>query len=111
MYTLVRRFIKTGVAFLFIGLGLGLWMLVRRELLQTTGREVTIGSVYGTLDRLEEKGLISSWRGDPDAVRGGRSRRYFKVEPAGEAALALARDTFRKMWDGVEVAARQESGK
>lgn len=32
MYTLVRRFIKTGVAFLFLGIALGLWMLVRREL-------------------------------------------------------------------------------
>jgi DNA-binding PadR family transcriptional regulator len=87
----------------------GYGMLVRRELEQTTGREVTIGAVYGTLDRLEEKGLVSSWRSEPDPVRGGRSRRYFRVEPEGEAALARAREMFRKMWDGVELATQPES--
>lgn len=80
-------------------------MTVRRELETTARRSVTIGSVYGTLERLEEKGLMSSWRSDPDAVRGGRSRRYFRVEREGEAALADARDRMHRMWKGVRVVA------
>ena len=79
-------------------------MTVRRELEATALRLVTIGSVYGTLERLEEKGLMSSWRGEPDAVQGGRSRRYFRVEREGEAALSEARDRMGRMWEGVEVA-------
>ncbi len=80
-------------------------MTVRRELEKTAQRNVTIGSVYGTLERLEEKGLMSSSRGDPEAVRGGRSRRNFRVEPKGEWALAEAREMMRRMWRGVDVAA------
>jgi PadR family transcriptional regulator PadR len=79
-------------------------MSVRRELQRTARRSVTIGSVYGTLDRLEAKGLMASWKGEPDPVRGGRARRYFRVERAGEVALAEARARMRRMWEGVEVA-------
>ena len=80
-------------------------MTVRRELEKTARRTVTIGSVYGTLERLEEKGLMNSWRGEAEAVRGGRSRRYFRVEPKGERALAGAREMMHRMWQGVAVAA------
>lgn len=79
-------------------------MTIRRELEVTARRRVTIGSVYGTLERLEAKGLLSSWRGEPDPVRGGRARRYFRVESAGEAALREAREQTDRMWDGVELA-------
>jgi DNA-binding PadR family transcriptional regulator len=79
-------------------------MTVRRELERTAGRKVTIGSVYGTLERLEEKGLVSSWHGDPDPVRGGRARRYFQVEAEGELALAHAREMMNRMWKGVKLA-------
>jgi len=76
-------------------------MTVRRELEQTAKRPVTLGAVYATLDRLEEKGLVSSWHTDPDPSRGGHPRRYFKVEPAGEQALATSREMMQRMWDGV----------
>ena len=78
-------------------------MNVRRELEHTAGRHVTFGTVYGTLDRLEAKGYISSWHADPEPVRGGRARRYFAVSPEGELALARARDMIAKMWDGVQL--------
>ncbi len=80
-------------------------MTVRRELEKTARRNVTIGSVYGTLERLEEKGLTRSWRGEPEPVQGGRSRRYFRVETEGKRALASAREMMGRMWDGVDVAA------
>lgn len=79
-------------------------MTVRRELQKTARRPVTIGSVYGTLERLEQKGFMSSRLGDPDPVRGGRARRFYQVEREGEVALHEARAAMERMWEGVEVA-------
>ena len=73
-------------------------MNVRRELEAVTGRGVTIGSVYATLDRLEAKGLVASARtSPPDAP----SRRIFTVTAAGGASLAFTRDTRERLWTGV----------
>src|SRR5437763_9021569 len=51
-------------------------------------RKVKLPSIYVTLDRLEDKGYVKSWFGDPTPERGGRSKRYFRVLVAGERALA-----------------------
>jgi len=50
-------------------------------------RRVSLGAVYATLDRLEDKGLVSSRLSDPMPERGGRSRRYYHLKPAGTRAL------------------------
>jgi PadR family transcriptional regulator, regulatory protein PadR len=50
-------------------------------------RKISLGAVYATLDRLEDKGLISSWLSEPTAERGGRSRRHYRLEKPGEQAL------------------------
>lgn len=81
----------------------GYGMTVRRELQSTSGRNVAIGSVYATLDRLETKGHVSSWHSDPEPHRGGRARRNFRVEPAGLVALTRSRDLLARMWDGVAI--------
>ena len=60
---------------------------VYRELEERTGHAFAMGGVYTTLYRLEEKGLVSSTVGDPTPVRGGRSRRYFKIEAPGVEAV------------------------
>ena len=83
-------------------------MNVRRELEESAGRDVTFGTVYGTLDRLEEKGYVTSWHADPEPVRGGRARKYFRIEPEGERALAQARDMMRRMWKGVRLAVERD---
>jgi PadR family transcriptional regulator PadR len=77
---------------------------IRREIEKRAGRKVTVGALYSTLDRLEAKGYISSWFADPTAERGGRSRRYFRVEPPGGEALARAKDMLDRMWKGVRLA-------
>ena len=77
---------------------------IRREIEERGGRKVTVGALYSTLDRLEAKGYLSSWFADPTAERGGRSRRYFRVEPAGLEALARAKEMFQRMWKGVRLA-------
>lgn len=84
-------------------------MTVRRELEETAKRTATLGSVYGTLDRLEEKGLVSSLRADPEPVRGGHPRRYFRVTAEGELALRRAQRMMERMWDGVDLSADEES--
>lgn len=81
----------------------GYGVTIRREIERRTGRDVTIGAVYATLSRLEEKGLASSREGDPEPRRGGRARRHFQVEPAGARALESSRGMLDRMWDGVEL--------
>jgi PadR family transcriptional regulator PadR len=72
-------------------------MNVRRELEEVTGRDVAIGAVYATLDRLEAKGLASSTRPLAD----GASRRIFAVTSLGAHSLALTRKTRERLWSGV----------
>ena len=78
-------------------------MNVRRELETVTGRSITIGSVYATLDRLEAKDLVESWRSP--ATEGSVSRRLFAVTSTGARSLALTRDTRERLWSGVSLRA------
>ncbi len=75
-------------------------MAVRRELEDVGGRDVAIGAVYSTLDRLEAKGLVRSSRS-----RGAAARRLFAVTPAGLRALAETRAGRERLWDGIDLAA------
>jgi PadR family transcriptional regulator PadR len=75
-------------------------MTVRREIEHVTGRDVTIGSVYVTLDRLESKGLVDSSRAE--AGESG-TRRVFAVTPAGARALAATKAMRERLWAGVEL--------
>jgi PadR family transcriptional regulator PadR len=77
---------------------------IRHEIEKRADRKVTVGALYSTLDRLEAKGYVSSWFADPTGERGGRSRRYFRVEPPGIEALALTKEMFDRMWKGVRLA-------
>jgi DNA-binding PadR family transcriptional regulator len=76
---------------------------VRREIENRTGRSVTVGALYRTLDRLEEKGYLTSWFSDSVPERGGRSKRYFRVERLGIRALNASRRDLMAMWDGVDL--------
>src|ERR687892_2311039 len=75
-------------------------MNVRRELESVTGREITIGSVYATLDRLEAKGLVSSSRTPGSDTA---SRRVFAVTPVGARSLVQTRGTRERLWTGVKL--------
>jgi PadR family transcriptional regulator, regulatory protein PadR len=65
-------------------------MTIRRELAHHTGREVAVGAIYTALARLERRGLVQSWLGEPTAERGGKAKRYYRVLPAGKKALEKA---------------------
>lgn len=71
------------------------------EIERRTGRAVARAAVYITLRRLEEKGLVSSWMGEPTDERGGKARRFVSVTPAGRQALRDARDVLEQMWRGL----------
>ncbi len=67
-----------------------------------TERDVSIGSVYTTLDRLEKKGYVSSRMGDPTPERGGRRKKLYQLEAAGARALTHSCRAVLNMIEGVE---------
>ena len=64
-------------------------------------KNVTLGAIYVTLDRLEDKGLLSNRLTDPTPERGGRAKRCYTIENAGEIALRESMATARRMWNEV----------
>ena len=64
---------------------------IRDLIAREAGVRLTRGSIYITLERLESKGLVESWFGDPTGEPGGKARRLFRMKPAGTAALRAAR--------------------
>ena len=74
---------------------------IRDEILERTGRDVSRGSIYITLDRLETKGHLRSRLADPTPERGGRAKRYFRVTPAGVRALTMTRTALTNLWSGI----------
>jgi PadR family transcriptional regulator PadR len=74
---------------------------ISRELEERSGREVALGSVYATLERLEEKGLVASRLGDPTAERGGRAKRFFRVTESGLRDVRQTQRALVKLWKGL----------
>lgn len=72
------------------------------ELEATAGRSVSRGSVYVTLDRLEDKGLLASTLSEARPERGGRPRRVVSVTPEGLRQLRKSREALMALWEGVE---------
>ncbi len=76
---------------------------IRREIEMRSGRWVSIGAAYATIDRLVSKGYLRGRDATGAPERGGRARRLFALTPAGVAALEDVRDMQRRMWAGVEL--------
>jgi DNA-binding PadR family transcriptional regulator len=68
---------------------------------ESSGREVAMGSVYITLERLESKGLVTSRLGEPTPERGGRAKTYFRVTAKGLREARRAQRTLVSLWNGV----------
>lgn len=75
---------------------------IRRDIEERAARRLSISAVYTTLDRLEEKGCVRSWVGDPTPERGGRRRKHFALQPLGARALKNAYRAFTGMTAGLE---------
>jgi len=77
-------------------------MSVRREIADRTGRDVSVGAVYATLDRLAAKGLVTSALLDPTPERGGRAKRSFRLTGPGVDAANRTRRQLENMLEGLE---------
>jgi DNA-binding PadR family transcriptional regulator len=75
---------------------------IRREIRERTGRDVSIGTAYMTLGRLEEKKMIAAYVGLPTRQRGGRRRKHYLIDTRGEEALGRAYRAVMSMADGIE---------
>ena len=82
--------------------GSGHGTMVQREIEERTGRDVSIGAVYATLERLEGKGYIRSFTGEPTPERGGRAKRIFQIEADGKRALQISDQTIRSLRTGLK---------
>lgn len=78
-------------------------MQVREEIERRTGRDVSYGAVYTTLDRLERKGWVAHLMGEATPERGGRAKKFFRALPEGRAALRAAQDALMVMREGVSL--------
>jgi PadR family transcriptional regulator PadR len=78
-------------------------MQVRREIAERTGRDVSIGAVYATLDRLELKGLVRSETGEATAERGGKAKRLFAVTAQGKRAVEDSQRAVSSMLEGLKL--------
>jgi PadR family transcriptional regulator PadR len=76
---------------------------VRQEIECRTKREVSIGAVYATLDRLETKGYVTSHRGDPTPERGGRSKRFFRVTAKGLTVVNRTQRALQRMTEDLDL--------
>lgn len=90
-------------------LGQGAYGLaIRRDVSARTRRDHSVGAIYTTLQRLEDKGLVSSRVTEPLPIRGGRARRQFDVSAAGRRAIADARQIARAAWAGTNLRTSME---
>lgn len=73
---------------------------IRREIEANTDREVSAGAVYTTLDRMEKRGLVSSFFGDPSPERGGKRKKFYRLEEDGAQLLDRSYTAVRRMAEG-----------
>lgn len=75
---------------------------IRREIEERSGKRVARGALYTVLERLVEKGYLTSRMGSPAPERGGRPKRFYKVSPTGVNALKGSKEAIVRLWQGLE---------
>ena len=83
---------------------------IREELLRSVRKDIAVGAIYTGLGRLERKGLVESWLGEPTAERGGRAKRFYRVTAKGLKVLHLKRRAMQGLLDGLELAGENAHG-
>ena len=77
---------------------------IRHELLTCAQKDVAIGAIYTAFERLERKGFVESWLGNPTAVRGGRAKRYYRLTPKGMKLLNETQRAIQGLMVGLNLA-------
>jgi PadR family transcriptional regulator, regulatory protein PadR len=75
---------------------------IRQELLTHARKDVAVGAIYTGLDRLEQKGFVKSWLGDPTAERGGKAKKIYHLTAHGRRALTQTHRAIARMSRGLE---------
>jgi PadR family transcriptional regulator PadR len=75
---------------------------IRQELLDQAKKDVAVGAIYTGLDRLEQKGFVKSWTGEPTPERGGRAKKFYRVTAKGKRALNETHRAIRRLSSGLE---------
>ena len=84
--------------------GHGYAITIADKVAELLGRQVSLGAIYATTDRLERKGLVKSELGEATAERGGKAKRYYEIEETGRRALADGKAAASRLW-GIPVGA------
>lgn len=71
---------------------------IKEDIEQRSDRTISIGALHSTITRLEEKGMLKSWLGDPTQERGGRRKRFFEITHQGKVALHHMKDLRDELW-------------
>jgi PadR family transcriptional regulator, regulatory protein PadR len=79
---------------------------IRALIVREAGVDLSRGTIYVTLERLERKGYVTSWFSDPQAVRGGKARRLFRLKPEGLSAVRAAKGAVDRLAAGTAAATR-----
>ena len=99
------------ILFALIRLGANAYgVSIRDEIESRTGRAISAGALYTALARLEKRGLVASRLGEPTPERGGKRKRLYTVQPAGERAVARAYESLRLMASGMATRLRTAKG-
>ena len=99
------------ILFALIRLGANAYgVTIRDEIESRTGRVISAGALYTALARLEKRGLVASRLGEPTPERGGKRKRLYTVQPAGERAVARAYESLRLMASGMATRLRTAKG-
>jgi PadR family transcriptional regulator PadR len=83
---------------------------IRRELLTKASKDVAIGAIYTGLERLERKGYVRSWLGEPTAERGGRPKRFYVVTASGKQILSETNNAMQRLMAGLNLAGGNADG-
>ena len=81
--------------------GAGSGAAIREEISARTGRSISPGALYTAMTRLEVRGFVSGEIGGPTPTRGGRRKKFYRIEPKGAEALQSAYDQLANMADGI----------
>lgn len=71
---------------------------IKENIDKRSNRSISIGALHSTITRLEEKGLIKSWLGEPTQERGGRRKRFFEITHQGKVSVHHVKDLRDELW-------------
>ena len=82
---------------------------ISKEIENHSGHDVALGSVYAALERLRDRGLVTSSVGEPTPERGGRAKRYFDITAKGMKVVQETQRTLTRLWNGLPKLERKKA--